>query len=164
MCTSSWVTVRSYSTNFGEVETCTLALADLKGCRGRLIVIFMQFSVVVPLLCEIKKLLMPDELIYYEWYFYFEINNAHFSTYHLVSVESGKNKATVRPPSERPGVKRTAEMKLLYGKGAAMIHGMETAMQLTFDRNCDMKQPKLWPHLPLNIKFDWVRWIWTYHF
>ena len=71
-----------------------------------------------------------------------------------ISVESGKNKATVLPPSERPGVKRTAEMKLLYGKGAAMIHGMETAMQLTFDRNCDMKQPKLWPHLPLNIKFD----------
>ena len=70
------------------------------------------------------------------------------------TVEAGKNKATVLPPAERPGVKRTSEMKLLYGNGAAMIHGMETAMQLTFDRNCDIKQPKLWPQLPLNIKFD----------
>ena len=57
-------------------------------------------------------------------------------------------------PSERPGARRTTEMKLLYGKGAAMIHGMETAMQLTYDRNCDLKQPKMWPNMPLNVKFD----------
>ncbi|TRY59043.1 hypothetical protein DNTS_006175 [Danionella cerebrum] len=55
------------------------------------------------------------------------------------------------PPSERPGERRSAEMKKLYGKDAAKIQGMETAMQLTFDRNCDQKQPKYWPVIPLNL-------------
>ncbi|XP_051558542.1 gem-associated protein 8 isoform X1 [Myxocyprinus asiaticus] len=55
------------------------------------------------------------------------------------------------PPSERPGERRTAEMKKLYGKDAAKIQGMETAMQLSFDRNCDRKQPKYWPVIPLNL-------------
>nr|XP_005168438.1 gem-associated protein 8 isoform X1 [Danio rerio] len=55
------------------------------------------------------------------------------------------------PPSERPGERRTAEMKKLYGKDAAKIQGMETAMQLTFERNCDKKQPKYWPVIPLNL-------------
>ena len=69
-------------------------------------------------------------------------------------MTAGKHRASVHPPSERPGARRTSEMKALYGRGAAMIHGMETAMQLTYDRNCDVKQPKLWPHLPFNIKFS----------
>ncbi|XP_016411195.1 gem-associated protein 8-like [Sinocyclocheilus rhinocerous] len=43
------------------------------------------------------------------------------------------------PPSERPGERRTAEMKKLYGKDAAKIQRMEAAMQLTFDRSCDKK-------------------------
>ena len=76
--------------------------------------------------------------------------------YHAASlfpVPVVAKKMTVKPPSERPGVRRTTEMKQLYGAGAAMIHGMETAMQLNFDRNCDLKQPKLWPNLPLTIKF-----------
>uniref|UniRef100_A0A8C2GHT1 Glycoprotein M6Ba n=1 Tax=Cyprinus carpio TaxID=7962 RepID=A0A8C2GHT1_CYPCA len=55
------------------------------------------------------------------------------------------------PPSERPGERRTAEMKKLYGKDAAKIQGMEAAMQLTFDRSCDKKQPKYWPVIPLNL-------------
>lgn len=71
----------------------------------------------------------------------------------LGTVNAGKNKATALPPGERPGTKRTSEMKYLYGKGAAMIHGMETAMQLNFDRNCDRQQPKNWPHLPIKIVF-----------
>lgn len=55
------------------------------------------------------------------------------------------------PPSERPGERRGAEMKKLYGEDAAKIQGMETAMQLTFDRNCDKKQPKYWPVIPLKL-------------
>ncbi|KAJ8410136.1 hypothetical protein AAFF_G00211770 [Aldrovandia affinis] len=55
------------------------------------------------------------------------------------------------PPSERPGERRGAEMKKLYGEEAAKIQGMETAMQLTFDRNCDRKQPKYWPVIPLKL-------------
>lgn len=60
-----------------------------------------------------------------------------------------RNKAA--PPSERPGERRGAEMKKLYGKDAAKILAMETAMQLTFDRNCDLKQPKYWPVIPLKL-------------
>jgi len=47
-------------------------------------------------------------------------------------------------------------MRELYGAGAAMIHGMETAMQLSFDRNTDRHKPRPWPALPLNIQFDWI--------
>ncbi|XP_072513784.1 gem-associated protein 8 [Salminus brasiliensis] len=58
---------------------------------------------------------------------------------------------SAQPPVERPGERRSAEMKKLYGKDAAKIQGMEAAMQLTFDRNCDRKQPKYWPVIPLNL-------------
>ncbi|KAK6173870.1 hypothetical protein SNE40_017250 [Patella caerulea] len=64
-----------------------------------------------------------------------------------------KQMPTVEAPKERPGVRRTAEMKTLYGKGAAMIHGMETALQMTYDRNIDVQQPKVWPNIPLRITF-----------
>jgi len=37
----------------------------------------------------------------------------------------------------------------IYGKNAPRIQAMETAMQLTFHRICDRKQPKFWPNMPL---------------
>ena len=67
---------------------------------------------------------------------------------------SPQRERTVEAAKERPGSRRTSEMKQLYGKGAAMIHGMETAIQMTFDRNKDLKQPKLWPNMPLRIVFN----------
>lgn len=66
-------------------------------------------------------------------------------------LRSTSYKYTVAPPSERPGERRTAEMKKLYGKDASKIMAMEAAMQLTFDRNCDIKQPKYWPVIPLKL-------------
>ncbi|NXO29137.1 GEMI8 protein, partial [Cisticola juncidis] len=58
---------------------------------------------------------------------------------------------SVEPPTERPGERRMAEMKKLYGAEAAKIQAMEAAMQLVFDRNCDKKQPKYWPIIPLKL-------------
>ncbi|NXH43553.1 GEMI8 protein, partial [Dicaeum eximium] len=58
---------------------------------------------------------------------------------------------SVEPPTERPGERRRAEMKKLYGAEAAKIQAMEAAMQLIFDRNCDKKQPKYWPIIPLKL-------------
>ncbi|NXW63803.1 GEMI8 protein, partial [Eurystomus gularis] len=58
---------------------------------------------------------------------------------------------SVEPPAERPGERRMAEMKKLYGAEAAKIQAMEAAMQLVFDRNCDKKQPKYWPIIPLKL-------------
>ncbi|KAJ8253312.1 hypothetical protein GJAV_G00211480 [Gymnothorax javanicus] len=55
------------------------------------------------------------------------------------------------PPAERPGERRGAEMKKLYGEDAAKIQAMEAAVQLCFDRNCDRKQPKYWPVIPLRL-------------
>ncbi|CAL1598408.1 unnamed protein product [Knipowitschia caucasica] len=60
-------------------------------------------------------------------------------------------RSTVAPPTERPGERRTAEMKKLYGKDCSKIMAMEAAMQLSFDRNCDRKQPKYWPVIPLKL-------------
>jgi gem associated protein 8 len=57
----------------------------------------------------------------------------------------------VLPPRKQIGLQRTEEMKLMYGEAAPMILGMETAVQLSFDRNCDLKQPKLWPNIPLKL-------------
>lgn len=55
------------------------------------------------------------------------------------------------PPAERPGERRQAEMQRLYGASAAKIQAMETAMQLSFDKHCDRKQPKYWPVIPLKF-------------
>jgi len=71
-------------------------------------------------------------------------------------AQSGRGRATVLPPSEQKGMLRGTEMRQLYGSGAAMIQGMETAMQLNFDRNTDRHKPRPWPALPLNIQFDQV--------
>ncbi|XP_061523028.1 gem-associated protein 8 isoform X2 [Phycodurus eques] len=64
---------------------------------------------------------------------------------------SVSRRAGAAPPAERPGERRGAEMKKLYGEDAAKILAMEAAMQLTFDRNCDLKQPKYWPVIPLKL-------------
>nr|XP_056717940.1 gem-associated protein 8 [Euleptes europaea] len=58
---------------------------------------------------------------------------------------------SAQPPAEKPGERRLAEMKKLYGVGASKIQAMETTMQLGFDRNCDKKQPKYWPVIPLKL-------------
>lgn len=60
-------------------------------------------------------------------------------------------RSSAAPPSERPGERRGAEMTKLYGEDAAKILAMEAAMQLAFDRNCDLKQPKYWPVIPLKL-------------
>lgn len=39
----------------------------------------------------------------------------------------------------------------LYGANASRIQAMETAIQLNFHRNCDKRQPKLWPNMPLKM-------------
>lgn len=57
----------------------------------------------------------------------------------------------IQPPRKQVGLQKRRQMELMYGKAAPMIMGMETAMQLTFDRNCDLKQPKLWPNIPLKL-------------
>ncbi|XP_020140610.1 gem-associated protein 8 [Microcebus murinus] len=58
---------------------------------------------------------------------------------------------SVEPPTERPGERRQAEMKRLYGDSAAKIQAMEAAVQLSFDKHCDRKQPKYWPVIPLKF-------------
>ncbi|KAM8905286.1 gem-associated protein 8 [Spinachia spinachia] len=61
------------------------------------------------------------------------------------------SRSSAAPPSDRPGERRGAEMKKLYGADAAKVLAMEAAMQLSFDRNCDLKQPKYWPVIPLKL-------------
>lgn len=58
---------------------------------------------------------------------------------------------SVETPAERPGERRQAEMKRLYGDSAAKIQAMEAAVQLSFDKHCDTKRPKYWPVIPLKF-------------
>nr|XP_028583499.1 gem-associated protein 8 isoform X2 [Podarcis muralis] len=67
---------------------------------------------------------------------------------HDLHLSTGRS---AQPPAEKPGERRGAEMKKLYGLGASKIQAMETTMQLNFDRNCDKKQPKYWPIIPLKL-------------
>lgn len=67
--------------------------------------------------------------------------------------KAGEQGLTSLAPTEQPGARRKAEMKELYGTGAPMIQGMETAMQMTFDRFSDRFQPSLWPNMPIKISF-----------
>lgn len=39
----------------------------------------------------------------------------------------------------------------LYGTAAPTIRAMETTIQVQFHSNCDRKQPKLWPNMPLRL-------------
>jgi gem associated protein 8 len=71
--------------------------------------------------------------------------NTNFVALCFVGSEDGL------PPQKQVGLQRTQAMKLMYGEAAPMILGMETAMQLSFDRNCDLRQPKLWPNIPLKM-------------
>ncbi|GAB1293517.1 Gem-associated protein 8 [Apodemus speciosus] len=61
------------------------------------------------------------------------------------------NQRQSEPPAERPGAQRQAEMKCLYGDSAAKILAMEAAIQLSFDKKYDRKQPKYWPVIPLKF-------------
>ncbi|KAK5847783.1 hypothetical protein PBY51_016885 [Eleginops maclovinus] len=66
-------------------------------------------------------------------------------------LRSSSWRSSMAPPAERPGERRGSEMKKLYGKDAAKIQAMEAAIQLNFDRHCDLKQPKYWPVIPLKL-------------
>ncbi|XP_041438281.1 gem-associated protein 8 isoform X2 [Xenopus laevis] len=77
-----------------------------------------------------------------------EIHEQYIAADHDLHVAT---RTSTDPPSERPGERRRVEMKKLYGEDAPKILGMETAMQLNFDRHCDKKQPKYWPIIPLKL-------------
>lgn len=58
---------------------------------------------------------------------------------------------SAEPPAESPGARRQAELRRLYGAGAARVGAMEAALQLDFDRLCDRRRPKYWPVIPLRF-------------
>lgn len=55
---------------------------------------------------------------------------------------------------EHPDLIRSKEMQELYGQASPKIQAMETALQLSFDRNNTIHQPKYWPNIPLNVMFN----------
>ncbi|KAK4308782.1 hypothetical protein Pmani_019539 [Petrolisthes manimaculis] len=57
-------------------------------------------------------------------------------------------------PKEHPDVRRSREMKELYGEAAPRIHAMETALQLSFDRISTLHHPQFWPNTPLMMMFE----------
>ncbi|KAL6115295.1 gemin8 [Pungitius sinensis] len=66
-------------------------------------------------------------------------------------LRDASSRSSAAPPSDRPGERRGAEMQKLYGPHAPKVLAMEAAMQLNFDRHCDLKQPKYWPVIPLKL-------------
>ncbi|XP_067949047.1 gem-associated protein 8-like [Watersipora subatra] len=62
-------------------------------------------------------------------------------------------KIRMSAPTEQPGMRRTHEIRLLYGDQSHKIHGLETAQQLCFQQACDKKKPLHWPNIPLRLEF-----------
>lgn len=72
----------------------------------------------------------------------------------LSKVTSFQRTPTIETPRVRPNHTRSLDMQRLYGEaGSQMIVAMETAIQLSFNRNRDRHQAKHWPALPINIQF-----------
>ncbi|CAL1536228.1 unnamed protein product [Lymnaea stagnalis] len=71
----------------------------------------------------------------------------------IEEARKGQQSHSILAPREQPGVRRATELRELYGAGAPMIHGMETALQMTYDRFSDKFQSKMWPNMPLKIIF-----------
>ncbi|CAG9820105.1 unnamed protein product [Phaedon cochleariae] len=49
---------------------------------------------------------------------------------------------------------RLEEMQRIYGARAQKLMGMETAIQLNYERHLEQSKPVVWPSLPLNLKFE----------
>lgn len=47
---------------------------------------------------------------------------------------------------------RSEELKKIYGDKAPKILGMETALQLNYERHLEKSNASYWPHVPLNFK------------
>ncbi|KAJ8985383.1 hypothetical protein NQ317_007540 [Molorchus minor] len=54
-------------------------------------------------------------------------------------------------PREPEGKNRLEEMKNIYGQAAPKIMGMETAVQLNYERLTNKLNPPYWPGLPLRL-------------
>ena len=60
----------------------------------------------------------------------------------------------INPNVEDPELKMSEMIKLFGEPGAHEILAMETEMQLKFEKVKDAQSAKLWPCLPINMKFD----------
>ncbi|XP_063241707.1 gem-associated protein 8-like isoform X3 [Bacillus rossius redtenbacheri] len=56
---------------------------------------------------------------------------------------------TLLQPPEMLARNRLEEMRELFGPAAPKLLAMETAVELTFNSNCDRHHPSLWPVVPL---------------
>lgn len=55
------------------------------------------------------------------------------------------------PPKEQVSEQKQSEMKKLYGEMAPKITGMETAVQLNYNRQITRDKPHHWPNIPLKL-------------
>ncbi|KAG5877009.1 hypothetical protein JTB14_021905 [Gonioctena quinquepunctata] len=72
-----------------------------------------------------------------------------------VASEKSKEKTTVVIDPNTPNIKqRVEEMNGLYGEKAQKIMGMETALQLNYERHLEHSKPVYWPSLPFKLNYD----------
>ncbi|CAF0717123.1 unnamed protein product [Brachionus calyciflorus] len=103
--------------------------------------------------------LNPELIKFYEESFKFkrekEMKNKEIGKKHAKGeqVNLREQISTKNAPLERAGLKREEELEILYGHKAKQIHLLETNMQMQYDKNFDIFQPKFWPMCNLNLKF-----------
>ncbi|CAH1987805.1 unnamed protein product [Acanthoscelides obtectus] len=67
---------------------------------------------------------------------------------------SCRTKKKLVTPNLPESKQRADDMKKLYGDKSQKIMGMETAMQLDFERCKEQGKPSYWPNLPLKLRFE----------
>ncbi|XP_054163206.1 gem-associated protein 8-like [Oppia nitens] len=108
-----------------------------------------------------RKRLKEKRQLYNERVEYIDISRLEsFSRRSIAPKKSNKNVKSGNKMDTNEGtdcrVKSDHDLKRekmheLYGEDYNMIQGMETAIQLNFDRLCDIHQPKLWPIMPIRM-------------
>ncbi|CAG9767707.1 unnamed protein product [Ceutorhynchus assimilis] len=78
------------------------------------------------------------------------IANEHNSS--STSIESEKKADKVKVvPNVPPGKHRLREMEKIYGDRAAKVMGMETALELNYQKLLEDECPIYWPNMPLKL-------------
>jgi gem associated protein 8 len=103
-----------------------------------------------------RKILREKRIRYNDRVEYVDISR--FDSFCHKSIAPKRNDKTIgfnsnQITSQEPSAHELKQQKMyeLYGDDYNIIQGMEAALQLNYDRLCDLNQPKFWPIMPIRM-------------
>ena len=104
-----------------------------------------------------RKRIKEKRLRYNQRVEYVDISRFDSFSRKSVAPKRGDSRSETIQSSLKNGQQSSAQelsrqkMFELYGEDYNLIEGMEAALQLNFDRLCDLNQPKFWPIMPIRM-------------